>query len=61
MLNNLQSLMEYLRLALLSCEIAHCRKSLISVFQEFLASVGAIFILVGMGARLSFYGVLVLS
>ena len=53
--------MEYLRLALLSCEIAHCRKSLISVFQEFLASVGAIFILVGMGARLSFYGVLVLS
>ena len=41
-----------------SCEIAHNRKSLISVFQEFSASGNKNFILAErMGTKLSFYEV----
>ena len=58
----LQSLTGYLRLALFLCEIAHYRKSLISVFQEFFASINKVFILAGrLGTRLLFYEVLGLS
>ena len=40
------------------CEIAHNGKSLISIFQEFSSSINKTFILaVGLGTRLSFYGV----
>ena len=40
------------------CEIAHNGKSLISVFQEFSASINKTFILAGrLGTRLSFYEV----
>ena len=38
------------------CEIAHCGKSLFSVFQEFFASIDKTFAFAGrLGARLSFY------
>ena len=41
-----------------SCGVAHSGKSLISVFQDFFASINKNFILtVGLGAALSFYGV----
>ena len=41
-----------------ACGMAHSEKSLISVFQEFFASIGKAFILAGgLGAGLSFYGV----
>ena len=41
-----------------SREIAHYGKSLISIFQEFFASIDSIFILVrGLSTWLSFYGV----
>ena len=47
----LQWLEEYLRLTLVfvwfSCRMSHSGKSLISVFQEFSASIGKAFILVG--------------
>ena len=53
----LQWLAGYLGLTL-SCGIAHSRKSLISIFQEFSASANEAFISVGgLGARLSFYEV----
>ena len=53
--NNLQNIWDQLKF---SCEIAHHRKSLISVFQEFSASINETFILAGrLGARLSFYEV----
>ena len=43
---------------ILECEIAHYGKSLVSVFQEFFASINKIFILAGgLRTRLSFYGV----
>ena len=41
----LQSFTKYLRLTLVLCEIADYGKSLISVFQEFFASINKIFIL----------------
>ena len=41
-----------------SCEISHNGKSLVSVFQEFSASINKTFILVGrLGTKLSFYEV----
>ena len=41
-----------------SCEIAHCGKSLFSVFEEFVASIRKILILAGrLGTRISFYKV----
>ena len=44
------------------CEIAHYQKSLISVFQQFFASINKIFILAErLGTRLSFYEVETLS
>ena len=53
--NNLQNIWDQLKF---SCEIAHHRKSLISVFQEFSDSINKTFILAGrLGARLSFYEV----
>ena len=40
-----------------SCKIVHYEESLISVFQEFFASIKKAFILaVGLGTGLSFYG-----
>ena len=44
------------------CELAQYGKSLISIFQEFFASINKIFILAGrLGTRLSFYEVCRLS
>ena len=57
-----QSFTKYLRLALVSCEIAHYEKSLISVFQEFFASISKIFTLTRrLATRLSLYEGLGLS
>ena len=54
-----QSLTKYLRLTLVFMWNSALRESLLSVFQEFFASINKIFILVGgLGARLSFYRVL---
>ena len=40
------------------CEIPHCGKGLISLFQKFFVSIGKTFILAGgLGTELSFYGV----
>ena len=53
-----QSFTKYLRLTLISCEIAHYGKSLSFVFQEFFARIYKILILAGrLGTRLSFYEV----
>ena len=53
----LQSFTEYLRLTLVFM-YSSLREKLISVFQEFFASITKIFILAGgLGTRLSFYGV----
>ena len=50
---HLQSFTKYLKLTLVSCEIAYYGKSLISVFQEFFAITKVIFILAGrLGSRL---------
>ena len=39
-----------------SCGMEHCGESLISIFEEFFASIEKIFILAGgLGTRLSFY------
>ena len=55
MLNNSQNVWHYLWF---SCEIVHNRKCLISVFQEFFASINKTFILAGrLSTGLSFYEV----
>ena len=55
-----QSFIKYFRLTL--CEIANYEKSLISVFEEFFASINKIFILEGrLDTRLLFYEVQTLS
>ena len=54
--HDLQSFTKYLRLTIVLCEIAHYGKSLISVFQEFFASINKSFILSGtLNTKLSFY------
>ena len=54
----LQWITKYLRVTLVSCEIAHNGKNLISIFQEFSSSIKKTFILGGgLGAGLLFYGV----
>ena len=53
-----QSVKKYLRLTLDFTEIMYYRKSLISIFQEFLAIIDKIFILAGRPhTRVSFYQV----
>ena len=57
--NNSQDIWDQLQL---SCEIGHSGKSLISLFQEFFASIDKAFILAGgVGARLSFYEIQTVS
>ena len=60
-LNNLQSLKRYFRLTLAFCQIVHDRQSLISVLQEFFASINIFILAGGLGTRLIFYEVLKLS
>ena len=57
-----QSVAKYLRLTLVSCEIARHGKSLIAIFRDLFASTNKIFILAGgLGTRISFYEVYTLS
>ena len=50
-----QSFTKYLKPTQFSCEIVHYEKSLISLFEEFFASINKIFILAGqVGTRTSF-------
>ena len=59
---NSNFLHKFLRELWFSWGIAHSRKSLISIFQEFSSSIGKAFILVGgLGAGLSFCGVWTVS
>ena len=55
---NLQAITKYLRLNVVLCKVENYGKSLISVFQEFFASINKIFILaVTLITRLLFYDV----
>ena len=57
-----QSFRRCLRQSLVSCQISNYAKVLISVFQQFFASIGEIFILGGkLGTSFQFYEVLIVS